>query len=358
MEFTTFAFVRSDHHSRAAALTALGEVFRRFSSGERSGGHLAGLEKAVELAGIQNPWFTRENILLSIESWAEALDGASVGKWLAQYEKDLSNNRPRNKIGMVMAGNIPMVGLHDLLCVFLSGHDARVKLSEQDKVLLPFVSGILSEHDPLWREQCIFTEGKLEDFDAIIATGSNNSSRYFEYYFGKYPHIIRRNRNSAAVIRGNESAEELEGLGLDIFAYFGLGCRNISKLYIPQGYDITELFPFFEKYNAVILHHKYVNNYDYQKSILIINRLPHRDSGFVLMTENDALVSPVSVIHYQYYDNERSLRAGLDRNEDQIQCVAGDLDDTETVPFGRTQFPCLWDYADQVDTMAFLLGME
>ena len=340
------------------ALTALGEVFRRFSAGGRPEGHIARIEKAVELAGMQNPWFTRENILLSIQSWAEALEETNVRKWAALYEKDLSNDRPRKKIGMVLAGNIPMVGLHDLLCVFLSGHDARVKLSGQDKVLLPFVSGILSEHDPWWSEQCYFTEGKLEDFDTIIATGSDNSSRYFEYYFGKYPHIIRRNRNSAAVIRGNESAEDLERLGMDIFAYFGLGCRNVSKLYIPPGYDLTHLFPRFEKYRPVILHHKYANNYDYQKSILIINHIPHHDSGFVLMAENDALVSPVSVIHYQYYDSEGSLRAGLDQNEDQIQCVAGALDDMETVPFGRTQFPSLWDYPDRIDTMAFLLGIE
>jgi hypothetical protein len=181
----------------------------------------------------------------------------------------------------------------------------------------------------------------------VIATGSDNTARYFEYYFRTKPHIIRKNRSSIAVLTGNETDDQLIALGKDVFSYFGLGCRNVSKLVVPEGYDFTRPLRLWEVYHDVSNHHKYVNNYDYNKSILLINGTHHFDNGFALLTPNEALVSPISVLYYA---------TSADLASDKIQCIVGS--GANYIPFGTTQEPTLTDYADNVDTLKFLTGLS
>jgi hypothetical protein len=251
-----------------------------------------------------------------------------------------------------MAGNIPLVGFHDLLCVLISGHMAQIKLSSKDSKLPSYIIKHLLWLEPGFEKNISVTEGKLHDFDAVIATGSDNSARYFHQYFGKYPNIIRKNRTSVAVLSGNESTQELSQLGEDVFSYFGLGCRNVSKIYAPVGYDFTLLLDAWQGFHDIIHHHKYSNNYDYQKSILLVNRLPFLDNGFVLLQENERLVSPISVVYTESYTTPKNLHEKLSAIREKIQCITGNGD--SFIPFGQAQYPSLGDYADQIDTLKFL----
>jgi len=258
----------------------------------------------------------------------------------------------------VLAGNIPLVGFHDVLCVLISGNFALIKASSQDARLITQVLKRLTAIESAFEQRFAFTE-RLKDFDAVIATGSNNTSRYFEYYFGKVPHIIRKNRNSVAVLTGRETTEQLHALGRDIFDYFGLGCRNVSKLFVPEGYDFVPFFEAIEPYKNIINHHKYNNNYDYNKSIYLVNRDKHLDNGFLLVKEDERMVSPLAVLFFEYYDDLQSLDERLNHEKENIQCIvtAAPLASGAwgtTVNFGRSQQPSLWDYADGVDTMDFL----
>lgn len=285
------------------------------------------------------------------------LNKPDLTTWLDYYT---INQHQRKKVGLILAGNIPLVGFHDVLSVLITGNFALIKASSQDARLIKYVLEMLSVIDPAFAERYEFTE-RLENFDAVIATGSNNTSRYFEYYFGKLPHIIRKNRSSVAVLTGAETTEQLFRLGHDIFDYFGLGCRNVSKLLVPKGYNFNLFFESIEAYNDIINHHKYNNNYFYSKSIYLVNSDKHLDNNFLLLKEDSRMASPLAVMYFEYYDDLTKVEAKLNDDAEQIQCVVSTapLDiKSQVVGFGQSQQPKLWDYADGVDTMAFLTGLN
>ena len=257
-----------------------------------------------------------------------------------------------------MAGNLPLVGFHDLLCVFITGHRAQVKLSEKDPYLLPHLLNLLGAIDAE-AAQSIQLVDKLRGFDAVIATGSDNSARYFEAYFGKYPHIIRRNRNGLAALHGDELEEDLHLLGKDIFTYFGLGCRNVSKIYVPRDYPFEPLLKALHEYRDIILNHKYKHNFDYQYALLVLNKEPFRNTGSLILREDASTASPVATLHYSYYADVQDLEQDLDARQEGIQCLVAPQGwlSRPVLPFGQTQHPELWDYADGVDTMSFLLSL-
>jgi len=316
------------------------------------------LDEAVFKAGIENPWFTEQNILTAISSLALSLQRDNLIQWLQPYSLKLARSKAPSNIAVIMAGNIPLVGFHDFLCTLLAGQKFTGRLSSDDARLLPAVSGILESVSPEFKTRITFTQEKLTGFDAVIATGSNNSARYFQYYFGKYPHIIRKNRNAAAILTGAETPDEMYGLAEDIFLYFGLGCRNVSKVYLPENYEPGDLFPFFSEFGDYIQHHKYCNNHDYNASVYMLNQIPFLDNGYCILKEDNQLVSPVSVLFYEKYTDKEALVNHLMGVEDQLQVVVC----REEVSFrscrpGQAQHPALGDYADGVDTMEFLTGL-
>ena len=308
-----------------------------------------------EKAEQQNSWFTRANVIFAFKSWSDTLSENNVKKWLSQYQ--LPQTTSPKKILIIMAGNLPLVGLHDLLCVLVSGHKAIVKLSSNDCVLLPYLITQMKTFAPEWTEAVTFTDDKVTEYDAVIATGSNNTARYFEYYFGKKPHIIRKNRHSVAVLTGKETPEELFALGKDIFLYYGLGCRSISKLFVPKGYDFNLLFQAIYPYKDIIQEQKYANNYDYNKAVYLMSLFQLLENGFLLLKEDEHYGSPIATLFYEYYTNVASLKEKLTTDAEKIQCVVAHNFTTEEVAFGETQTPQLWDYADGVDTLNFLLKL-
>jgi hypothetical protein len=333
---------------RVSAFTRLGNVFaEKLENGL--------LDPVISKAYYENQWFTMENTKQALRAIIhDFLDEVKINTWLDKYRPAITETHPQT-IGLVMAGNIPLVGWHDLMCVLISGHNAMIKLSSKDKTLPKMMINELIALEPLFSDSIQFTE-QLRDFDKIIATGSNNTMRYFDYYFGKYPHILRNNRNSVAVLTGNENISEFEALGNDIMDYFGLGCRNVSFLLVPRGYDFRSMFEAIEPWNRVLEHNKYANNYTYNKSILLLNKEKHLDNGFLLLKESDILSTPVSVINYKYYNSIEEANAFIQAESDNIQCVAALSGLIEnSVPFGDTQHPQLWDYADGKDVMEFLL---
>jgi hypothetical protein len=300
-----------------------------------------------------NAWFTTGNVEHAVKAIGQVLNKGDLLTWLSRY--DIKPHEPR-KVGLVLAGNIPLVGFHDILCVLASGNIAQIKASSQDSRLITYVLKRLVTIEPVFAERFKFTE-RLDNFDAVIATGSNNTSRYFEYYFSKVPHVIRKNRNSLAVLTGKETPEQLHALGHDIFDYFGLGCRNVSKLFVPQGYNFEPFFEAIEPYKNIIHHHKYNNNYDYNKSIYLVNRDKHLDNGFLLLKEDQGLTSPLAVLFFEYYNSVGSVQETLQQQGENIQCIVsiGSLQvNSQVVAPGQSQQPALWDYADGVDTMDFL----
>jgi hypothetical protein len=308
-------------------------------------------EQLYNHATQQNPWFTVKHIELALQGITQFLSRESLTKWAELYPLDSINPK---KIGVAMAGNIPLVGFHDLLCVLLAGHTMIAKFSSQDTVLINFVSGLLKEIEPRFTDKLFFEE-RLKNIDAVIATGSDNTSRYFEYYFRSIPHIIRKNRSSCAVIMGEEPADELTKLGADVFSYFGLGCRNVSKIFVPEGYDVSQLLTPWEFCKEIVNHHKYANNYDYQKCLLLMNQTLFYDGGHVLLTENPALVSPISMLYYEFYKDLEELKTKLQTQEEKIQCIVSAKGwYPRSIPFGKAQSPTVNDYADNVDTMEFL----
>jgi len=311
--------------------------------------------EVIYKAGQQNNWFTPENISLALGSLATLLKADALQKWVNKY--DLSKIEPK-RVGVIMAGNIPLVGFTDFLAIVMSGHIAKIKLSGQDNVLLPFLVERLLEIDGELAKQIEYVE-QLKDIDAVIATGSDNTSRYFEYYFDKYPNIIRKNRSSCAILAGSESKEDIDKLGQDMFHYYGLGCRNISKVYFPKHYKIEHLLGNLNNHEGVITHHKYHNNYDYNKSIYLVNIVHHYDNGFLLLTENEALVSPISVLFYERYNDQSHLEQLIAKNENKIQCIVSkDGWFNGSLPLGEAQHPSLTDYADNIDVMAFLSSLS
>ncbi len=315
------------------------------------------LQAVITKTFIHNGWFTVENIKESIRAIStQFLDKAKLEKWAAQY-RIADIQQPKN-VALVMAGNIPLVGFHDWLCVFLSGHKAIVKLSDKDKFLLPYIFDFLSDLEPSV-ENYVQTTGFLKDFDVVIATGSNNSARYFESYFGKYPHIIRKNRTSVAVLEGNETKEELLELGKDIFKYFGLGCRSVSKIYVPENYDFEFLMETLHEFKDIVLHHKYKNNFDYNFTLLILNKIKHYSCGCLLLREGESLHSRIAGMHYEVYHDVEDLKTHFKEKAEEIQCIVSKktIGDLPITPLGKSQEPSLTDYADGVDTMAFLTNL-
>ena len=297
----------------------------------------------------QNAWFIPDFIDLSISQIVDRfLQKDLLEKWVSDYQIPDREETPK-KIGLVMAGNIPLVGFHDFLCCFINGHDPVIKLSSRDSSLFPVMLEFLNKKNPAADQ--ITVSSMLKGMDAYIATGSNNSARYFDYYFGKYPSLIRRNRTSIALLEGDETTEELEKLADDVFLYFGLGCRNVTQIRVPENYDFVPLLGAFRKYQWMADHHKYKNNYDYRLSLAILNKLQYMSNDCLLMLENDSPFSPIAVLHYTYYkDIKNSIPMETDEN---LQCVIG----RQFIPFGKSQRPGLSDYADGRDTMKFLRSL-
>ncbi|MCX6253173.1 MAG: acyl-CoA reductase [Bacteroidia bacterium] len=333
---------------RIKSFAVLGEILRNSLNG-RSGRYAEQLNALIDNQHKINPWFTPENVRTAVKAIADELTGENLIKWTNSYP-ELKENKNPARIGVIMAGNIPLAGFHDFISVLISGNYLIAKTSSKDSQLIVCISEMLCSVNDWFRERIKFTLGILTDFDVVIATGSNNSSRYFEYYFGKYPNIIRKNRNSIAIIEGNETDVELEGLGTDIFSYFGLGCRNVSKIYIPKGYDLSVMIRNWDAYTGIISHAKYVNNYDFNKAIFLVNKENYYDTGYLLLKEENRISSPVSVLNYEYYKSQSAVKQQTELLKEKIQCVVG----RHYVPFGKSQSPHLWEYADGIDTIEFL----
>ena len=311
-----------------------------------------GFKHQIKLAKEQNGWFTKKNIIYSLQSWCNALTYSNIKQWTNKYSFTIE--KPKT-IGIIMAGNIPLVGFHDFLSVLISDHNVLVKQSSNDKCLLPFLAKYLEVVEPGFKGKITFTEGKLENFDAVIATGSDNTARYFEYYFKDKPSIIRKNRNSVAVLTGNETHKQLEALSDDIFRYYGLGCRNVSKLFIPKDYNFDPFFKAVYKWHHVIHEAKYANNYDYNKAVYLMSEFDILENGFLMVKEDESYASPIATVFYEIYDAKDGLREKLKSESNKIQCVVANGFMENEVDFGETQKPQLWDYADNVDTVDFLL---
>jgi len=314
--------------------------------------HFEGFKHQIKLAQTQNGWFTEENILFALENWSKALEYSNIKAWFKNY--DFNNVEPKH-VAIIMAGNIPLVGFHDFLSVLISGHNVLVKQSSNDKHLLPYLATYLESVEPEFKAKITFTEERLNQFDSVIATGSNNTARYFEYYFKAKPSIIRKNRNSVAILTGNETENDLKGLSEDIFRYFGMGCRNVSKLFVPKGYNFDKFFNAIFHWSPIIDQTKYANNYDYNKAVYLMSEYNILDNGFFMVKEDEGYASPISTVFYETYEDLNSLKDKLTSDKDRIQCIVSKGVMDSEIPFGKTQNPELWDYADNVDTIEFLL---
>lgn len=312
------------------------------------------LMEIVHQSKHRNGWFTEENCLSALKNWGKALNENALNQWVSPYEFAENGNK---NIGLILAGNIPLVGFHDVLSVLLCGHNATIKLSSTDPYLIPFLYKQLISIDSIFEGRLQCTENRLENFDAVIATGSNNTARYFDYYFAKVPNIIRKNRNGVAVLDGNETKEQLQGLANDIVQYYGLGCRSIAKVYLPRDYDINLIFGALYPYANLMDSAKYANNYDYNKAVFLMSEFDLLDNGFMLLRESDSFGSPVACLHYSYYDDLTSLQKILKDQADDIQCISSALEIENAIPLGEAQSPSLWNYADGVDPINFLLGL-
>ncbi|MBK9635753.1 MAG: acyl-CoA reductase [Bacteroidetes bacterium] len=309
------------------------------------------LEGAIHKAFIYNAWFEPINTKQYLLSIASAfLSQSNLEKWTSNY--NISKNLSNKNIGIIAAGNIPIICFHDVLCVLISGHKAQIKLSDKDKYLLPFILNKLIEIEPAFENQIQIVE-RIVQPDAIIATGSDNTGRYFEHYFGKYPNIIRKNRHSIAILEGNETDEELLALGNDIFDYFGMGCRNVSQLLIPKDFDLTKFKTIWEPFKDIMEHNKYRNNLDYQRTVYLMSIKPMVDIDFINIVDNDSLGSPIACLHLKRYENKKEIDEFIESNKMQLQCIVG----KDYTPFGKSQMPQLWDYADNIDTMKFLVDL-
>lgn len=333
---------------RVSTFVQLGILINNLSENEKIG--------LFWRAENKNSWFTPSSCQSALNGIALMMGEDKLNIWLSRYRM-IESESPKS-VGLMMAGNIPAVGVHDLMTVLISGNKACIKLSSADEVLMKWIIKSLISIEPRFKDY-ISVEEMLKGKDAYIATGSDNSSRYFNYYFGKYPSLIRRNRTSVAVLSGNESTQELQALGKDIFQYFGLGCRNVSKIFIKSKDQLQHLLDSLEIFSGVMNHHKYLNNYDYNKSILLVNREDHLDNGFLLVRETKELISPISVLFYEIYTDLAQLQIRLEEIKDNIQCIVSNPEYYEGgVPFGGAQEPEVWDYADGVDTLLFLQGLN
>lgn len=353
--------------NRIEAFSTLGEFLKQFSgdkskniSNDLNNRFYAEFEELVTRVHIHNAWFTESNVRNAIASLAASLDKKQLQSWIAPYRDQLNKQKKAYRVAVIMAGNIPLVGFHDFLCVLLSGNNFIGKLSSDDKFLLPYLSKILVTIEPRFNEFIEFTEGQIKNMEAVIATGSNNTARYFDYYFSKYPSIIRKNRNSVAVLTGKETTQELKELGKDVFQYFGLGCRNVSKLFVPRGYKFDLFYEAIIGYQDVIHMNKYGNNYDYNRTVYLMSTdTTLLDNNFLLLKESNSYSSPIGVLFYEYYDDVEQLNVRLEKDAAEIQCIVSAKGAVKnSIPFGQAQCPGLNDYADGIDTMRFLTGLQ
>jgi len=320
--------------------------------------HDRAFETCIELiqnSQNHNGWFTPEQVCFAFESWAEALTEVNLNQWVSAYH--FQKKEPKT-IALILAGNIPLVGFHDVLSVLVSGNKALIKLSSHDQKILPFLLKYMISTDPEWEQFIEFTQEKLVNFDAVIATGSNNSARYFEYYFKDKPHIIRKNRNSVAILTGHETIEDLKLLGEDIFRYYGLGCRSVSKLMVPKDYDFKLFFEAMFVYGDYIHEQKYLNNYDYNKTVYLMSNMQLLDNEFLILKEENSYGSPIATLFYERYTSLNTVENRILTDKEQIQCVVSKGCIANSIPFGKTQKPMLWDYADHIDTLKFLLDLQ
>ena len=344
---------------RINAFVKLGDFLRQFSNEviqksdnvEHNDFFFEGFKYQLKLAKEHNGWFTEENIKFALKSWSDALNFSNLNTWLEPYA---INNISPKEVAIIMAGNIPLVGFHDFLSVLISGHSVLVKQSSNDKHLLPYLTKYLEHVEPQFKGKITFTEEKLKNFDAVIATGSNNTARYFEYYFKNKPSIIRNNRNSVAVLTGDETSAELKNLSEDVFRYYGLGCRNVSKLFVPKGYKFDAFFEAIYHWHPIVEKAKYANNYDYNKAVYLMSEFDMLENGFFMIKEDESYASPIATLFYEYYENFSELKETLEAKKEQIQCVVSSGFIKNEIAFGATQKPQLWDYADDIDSIKFL----
>lgn len=337
-------------NQRIAAFSAVGEKVRSYLNGEEN----PALEQASLKSEISNGWFVQPFIKHALNGIANYLDKNELNKWISSYKLNEGDKR----VGVIMPGNIPAAGFFDALCVLISGNRLLAKLSSDDSHLIPVLLQLLIEVEPGFKDRIVFGDFRENKPDAVIATGSNNTARYFEYYFSKYPNIIRRNRNSVAVVTGEESVAELDGLADDVFLYFGLGCRSVSKIFIPRGYDKDKLFSAFFRYSWVVQNKKYGNNYDYHKTLYLMNNDDLLENGFLLMKHDIGLNSPMATLYVEEYEGVDAVRERLRQDSPNIQCVVARPEVIkDAVPFGKAQSPSLFDYPDKVDVMKFLSNL-
>lgn len=347
------------HQHTVNAFSSLGRFLRQFGleksirndSVTLNEQFFDGMESLIIQSQSHNGWHTPDQVRFALQAWGNALTDDNLTQWLSKYDVPVSEPKT---IAVVMAGNIPLVGFHDFLSVLISGHRIVAKLSSNDALLLPFLTKYLIAASPELESRIRFTSDKLGNFDAVIATGSNNTARYFEYYFKDKPSIIRKNRHSAAVLTGNESQAQLESLGEDIFRYFGLGCRNVSKLFVPTNYDFDSFFNAMYKFRDVVEYEKYANNYDYNKAVFLMSRFDLLDNGFMMVKEDSSYSSPIATVFYEFYEDDGQLGQKLMADADNLQCLVSDGQWPDSFRFGQAQHPALWDYADGVDTIDFL----
>ncbi len=341
---------------RQQAFTDLGSFLMRFTSEDFSFTALERkfakkLSRSITRAMHHNGWFTKEDIYFALQQWGKNLSRGNIEEWMSPYQ--LTPDHPKT-VAVIMAGNVPLVGFHDFLSVLLSGHKILVKQSSKDKYLLPCLADFLVAQNSSFSGLIEFTDEKLENYDAVIATGSNNTARYFAYYFSEKPHIIRKNRNAVAVLTGKEEQKKLKKIGEDIFRYHGLGCRNVSKIFVPENYDFNLFFEAIYHWNPIINHHKYANNYDYNKAVYLMSEFSMLENGFLILKEDKNYASPIACLFYEYYTDEAALQEKLKVDREQIQCIISEDHNFGTVNIGASQRPKLSDYADGVDTLAFL----
>lgn len=349
-----------DRTKRIEGFILLGKVFGALAEKDRSkvepivSEELWGnWNEAIVQAKILNQWFTRENVLLAFEGLSNMLKEEKVLEWISNYINDLEEEHPK-KVGVIMAGNIPLVGFHDMLSVLISGHHFLGKMSSDDRLFYPLIKKQLCAWNNEWESRITLLEDKLSDYDAVIATGSNNTAKHFEYYFSKVPNIIRRNRNGIAIFSGDESKEEIYEFGKDLFQFFGLGCRNVSKIFLPEGFELNRIYEGIFEHGEVINHNKWCNNYDYNKAVFLMSEFPFLDNNFLLLKEQkEGFISPLGSLYYEYYTDKAELLKSLEERKEEVQCIIG----REFIPFGKSQSPELWDYADGVDTMKFLTAL-
>ncbi|MBT8252557.1 MAG: acyl-CoA reductase [Flavobacteriaceae bacterium] len=346
--------------NRLTAFAKLGKFMRQFAHDKYridpnvDGNELFydGMRHQLKLAHEANGWFTNDNLIFAFNSWSECLTEERLNDWLSSYNFSETGSKT---IAVIMAGNIPLVGFHDFLSILISGHNIIVKLASQDKHLLPYLVQYLKHVEPGFNSKIAFSDGKLERFDAVIATGSNNTARYFDYYFRDVPALIRRNRNSVAVLSGDESEDQMAGLAEDIFRYFGLGCRSVSKLFIPKNYDFDKFFNAMYSWRSVINDQKYANNYDYNKAVYLMSNYDMLENGFLMLKEDSNYASPIATVFFDYYNSRQDIKDKLKADSNKIQCFVSDGFFVNEVAFGQTQKPKLNDYADGIDTVDFLL---